>query len=112
MAHFSIRSDRESAVRRYKDRRAWLDAIKSRPCADCGGIFDPCVMDLDHVPSRGKKLYNGFKNNLYRSMAVIEAEVAKCDVVCANCHRLRTHRRGQYGNGRPPQEQRPLMLWE
>ena len=62
---------------------------KDKPCDDCGKRFPHYVMDLDHV--RGKKVGN--VSNLIRrgSRRIIEAEIRKCDVVCADCHRERTH---------------------
>jgi len=52
-------------------------------------------MDFDHV--RGEKVlsisamvHKGF------SWESILAEIAKCDVVCSNCHRIRTAARGQW----------------
>jgi hypothetical protein len=48
-------------------------------------------MQFDHV--RGEKLFNV---SYFRSKAKIDfllAEIAKCDVVCANCHAIRTHER-------------------
>lgn len=66
-----------------------IDLIKWRPCMDCGGIYPPYVMDFDHV--RGKKLFQ-VAGSLHRSRERVLAEVAKCDVVCSNCHRMRTFR--------------------
>jgi uncharacterized OB-fold protein len=65
------------------------DKLKSVPCMDCGRSFPPYVMDFDHV--RGRKSY---EISRVRSMAKVLAEVGKCDVVCSNCHRIRTHSRG------------------
>jgi hypothetical protein len=51
-------------------------------------------MDFDHV--RGEKKFN-IKQAAQRRLgtrALLE-EIAKCELVCANCHRLRTLRRGQ-----------------
>ncbi len=45
-------------------------------------------MDFDHV--RGKKLFN-IANGRYRTWKSVIIEIAKCDLVCANCHRIRTH---------------------
>ena len=69
--------------------REWLDAQKARPCADCGGVFPPCVMDFDHV--RGEKKFTvGYGLQAYGRRKVKE-EMLKCDLVCSNCHRIRTY---------------------
>jgi hypothetical protein len=44
-------------------------------------------MDFDHV--RGEKLF-GIAVNMNISWERLEAEIAKCEIVCANCHRIRT----------------------
>jgi hypothetical protein len=63
---------------------------KDRPCADCGGRFPVAAMDFDHV--RGVKLYN-VGMMLTRSVVALLDEIAKCEIVCANCHRIRTFSR-------------------
>lgn len=67
----------------------------NRPCMDCGLIFHPVCMDFDHRPGETKKSGISQLTKHGRSNAVIMAEVAKCDLVCAVCHRLRTHTRKQ-----------------
>lgn len=76
---------------------AWYKEIKSQPCTDCGLCFDPCCMDFDHV--RGEKTHpiSHMLRQEY-SMERIEEEIAKCELVCANCHRIRTRDR-QLGKG-------------
>jgi len=74
-----------------KKKQFILDG-KNVPCADCGKRFIPEAMDYDHV--RGEKLFNlSTKTAQSRSMKVIRAEMAKCDVVDATCHRIRTFNR-------------------
>ena len=74
-----------------------VDDAKSKPCMDCKKEYPPYVMDLDHV--RGDKFKNVAKMvGRYSKEALLE-EIAKCDVVCANCHRLRTHERLRSDNG-------------
>src|SRR5262245_26672387 len=68
---------------------AWLRAFKDRPCMDCGGNFPPECMDWDHV--RGHKLFTVGTSTMNKTAAV--KEMAKCDLVCTNCHRIRTTRR-------------------
>ena len=85
----------ESQRKHYAAQSMYLDQIKDRPCADCGQWYPPYVMDLDHV--RGEKSRAVRKMVGKVGMQRLVAEVAKCDVVCANCHRIRTHaRRGNH----------------
>lgn len=72
-------------------RRAYVHELKSVPCMDCGGTFDPICMDFDHRPGTVKEFCIGTRLQL--SLERILAEIAKCDIVCANCHRIRTHRK-------------------
>lgn len=60
---------------------------KSQPCADCGIQYPYYVMDFDH---KGNKSFN-LASGKSRGMNVVKREIAKCDVVCANCHRERTY---------------------
>jgi len=71
--------------------RAAIAAAKSAPCLDCGNTFDPVCMDFDHRPGEAKKF--GIARFGDRPLGVVLQEIAKCDLVCSNCHRLRTHRR-------------------
>jgi len=64
--------------------------LKSVPCADCKGEYHYCQMDFDHV--RGEKLGQVPKMG---SKKAIKAEAAKCDVICANCHRVRSQKVGK-----------------
>jgi hypothetical protein len=69
-----------------------LDQLRDVPCSDCGGRFPPCAMDFDHRDSTSK--VQGVTRMIARaSIERILAEVDKCDIVCANCHRVRTFRR-------------------
>ena len=91
------RTDDPSPELRRK-RRYWraqsrmLDRLKQRPCADCGGRFPSCAMDFDHRDPRQKR-YTVSRMVGRAGTERIMAEVAKCDIVCANCHRDRTYRR-------------------
>lgn len=58
---------------------------------DCGNSFPPYVMDFDHV--RGEKLGNVSSMCNNRPLTTIMKEIEKCDLVCANCHRIRTQKR-------------------
>jgi hypothetical protein len=70
-------------------KRAYLDSLKNNPCSDCGQKFPPCAMDFDHV--RGTKVDNVSSSSM--SYLKTQDEIQKCDLVCANCHRVRTWER-------------------
>lgn len=81
---------RRKDVGRYKRRTALIRELKSKPCTDCGVVYPYYVMEFDHV--RGEKL-DGLNGLRVASIKRILAEVAKCDVVCSNCHKEREYRR-------------------
>lgn len=70
-------------------RRQLINELRSGPCTDCGNTYPAECMEFDHVPERGKKLFE-IATAMSRSAAVFQAELDKCDVVCANCHNIRT----------------------
>lgn len=77
------------------ERYAQLEQFKDVPCADCGGRFPQVCMDFDHV--RGEKIDTISRMiRMSYSWENILAEIAKCEVVCSNCHRVRTATRGQW----------------
>jgi hypothetical protein len=75
-------------------KRVWLNALKDKPCWDCKHKFPPECMDWDHV--RGEKLFCvGYADVQAISRVRVLAEIKKCELVCANCHRIRTTRRAR-----------------
>jgi hypothetical protein len=66
-----------------------IEFFKEHPCADCGEQ-DPVVLEFDHLRD---KLFDISHSLPYRNWQSILNEIAKCDVVCANCHRRRTAQR-------------------
>ncbi len=85
-------------LRKNKERvRDWLIAkYEGTPCMDCGGVFAWCAMDFDHRPGTVKELKIGAvgsKKAIPKRIAQIEKEITKCDIVCSNCHRVRTQER-------------------
>lgn len=77
-----------------KRLREWLMNLKSVPCMDCGISYPPFVMDLDHRDPSQKKYNVGGMTKMGSWNKMIE-EASKCDVVCSNCHRIRTHGKAQ-----------------
>jgi hypothetical protein len=84
--------DRIARIRasHYERLRQYFD---EHPCTDCGEA-DPLVLEFDHIGDDKTKDVCILLRQAY-PWEVIEAEIAKCQVVCANCHRRRTHLRGE-----------------
>ena len=72
--------------------RFLLRYFRAHPCLDCDEA-DPLVLEFDH---RGDKAFDIGQALPYRAWEAILEEIAKCDVVCANCHRRRTARRARH----------------
>jgi hypothetical protein len=81
----------EYQAKRHRERRKILDVLRDNPCVDCDGEFPIECMEFDHVPERGPKIAN--VATLVGSPRRFLEELAKCDLVCANCHKIRTARR-------------------
>jgi len=82
--------EKEYNARSYAKAKAWLYALKSHPCTDCRQVFPPVCMQFDHVPERGEKLFEINLARYTRKHELLLLELAKCDLVCANCHCIRT----------------------
>ena len=91
---------------RYRQSgRSYARELKDVPCFDCGNKFPVVCMDFDPREGTEKHPRLTYKENGYKRVPIsmtafatqnIEAfkiEVEKCDVVCANCHRIRTWER-------------------
>lgn len=90
-----------SVTKREKELRKYLNSLKMVPCKDCGRSFHPVCMDFDHRDPREKKscvslMPRGVAQGWIK-MADFVSEIRKCDVVCSNCHRLRTFNNGHAG---------------
>jgi hypothetical protein len=76
-----------------QDRRRKFTLLKlGRPCFVCGGMFPPECLDWDHRPGT-EKAFNISDVLGGAPFNKIVDEIAKCDLVCANCHRVRTESR-------------------
>src|SRR2546423_7776287 len=87
---------RDEEIERVRVRQAgtleFLRDLRRRPCADCGGTFPPWIMDFDHRDPADKSFSIAAGKVLLKSRDLLLAEIAKCDIVCANCHAVRTYR--------------------
>lgn len=87
---------RERGRKRGLQVAALLSATKaSLRCADCGGRFCAAAMEFDHLPSSQKRFI--LARASHRGLRAVLAELRKCELVCANCHRARTVARRKLG---------------
>ena len=84
-------SVRATYERRYAERSEIILSSKNRPCVDCGHSYPHYAMDFDHV--RGEKKFEVGLRGRGCSLEALQEEIDKCDVVCSNCHRVRTFTR-------------------
>ena len=108
--HYTANKQRYVAQARERKRvlaeqrmRYLLDYFVEHPCRDCGED-DPAVLEFDHLADKAFDISHALP---YRAWNAILAEIAKCDVVCANCHRRRTATRGGHLRLRLLQSGRP-----
>ncbi len=78
---------REKAIARNVEH---VRKLKEAPCSDCKRCYPFFVMQFDHRNASSKEYC--VANLVYKttSLETIDAEIAKCDLVCANCHAIRT----------------------
>ena len=90
------RGDYIARNKRY--RQEFLDRINEyksgKPCADCGGSFHFCAMDFDHLDPT-KKVAPIARLRVLGSWTRVLDEIEKCELVCANCHRVRSYNRSR-----------------
>jgi hypothetical protein len=94
MAGLPIPRDRSKDREREAERLAEVRAIKvAKGCADCGFNSHPAALDFDHLPGTIKLFDIGNAAGRWTPWDLVLLEIAKCEVVCANCHRIRTFER-------------------
>lgn len=121
MPYRDQKDQREASARHYarhkpeyierKDARrlrlkAAMAQAKAKPCMDCGGFFRAVAMDFDHRDP-ATKLMSASSIPATGSFRVMQEELAKCDLVCSNCHRVREELR-RWGRTLADRERRRL----
>lgn len=78
---------------RWKRAQEFIKEYKMKPCIDCGFIPEiPDQMDFDHIS--GNKITTVARMVAHGCyIEDIKKEINKCELICANCHRLRTYKR-------------------
>ena len=86
-ARTAARNKRQRVI----NREFIVKTKEASPCMDCGEFYPFYVMHFDHIYEK-----NGSIANLARSSVSIrrlQQEMDQCEIVCANCHAVRTHER-------------------
>jgi len=83
------------SANRVRDRRSKIAKLiqetkQASPCADCGENYPYWMMDFDHL---GNKSFTIAHFRGTATLSDVISEIEKCEVVCSNCHRNRTHTR-------------------
>lgn len=79
-----------------KQKNSFIASLKNKPCIDCGARHHYSMMDFDHIDNNKVMNVSKMRN---KSMDTLLAEIKKCELVCSNCHRLRTWIRMAKRNG-------------
>ena len=88
-SYYRHHATRRAAYRQqYATRRALIDGLKNRPCLDCGRSYPSYVMEFHHRDPH-TKVFKVSVALVYYNLDLVMAEIAKCDLLCANCHRIR-----------------------
>jgi len=78
------REEIKEYIRNYKE---------SAGCVDCEEKYPYFILDLDHLRDKEFNLSRFWK--VTKDFEKVKKEIEKCEVVCANCHRIRTHSRSK-----------------
>jgi hypothetical protein len=94
--HYAANSGKyiESSRRARDRKRELMKELKSGPCVDCGVSYPYYVMHFDHIGT--DKVADVSKLLTLKAWQTVLDEIAKCELVCANCHAERTHQRDSY----------------
>jgi hypothetical protein len=79
---------------RAKNQRLLHEYLLKHPCVDCGEP-DPVVLEFDHIQGDKIKAVSVLLRESWSWQSIL-AEIQKCEVRCANCHRRVTARRGNH----------------
>lgn len=83
------------SIRAQKRAEKWKlsQIIKTESgCVDCGYNESPYALQFDHIYNNKKENVSNLIRSDY-SWKTIKEEIEKCEIVCANCHAIRTHNR-------------------
>jgi len=79
-------SAKQRDISRVKMREFLISYLESHPCVHCGES-DIVVLEFDHLSNKINNVSTFMKNAAIKKL---KAEIPKCQVLCANCHRRKT----------------------
>lgn len=87
---------RDARGRAQLRNRAFIrEYLSTHPCVDCGETRWE-VLEFDHIKDKKYSISNMIAKS---SIATLSAEIEKCEVRCANCHRLKTMKQFNHYKG-------------
>lgn len=76
------------------DRKEKIDNYKiEHGCGICGYSENPLALDFHHRPGE-IKIFTIARGGRKGKWSRVLAEIGKCDILCANCHRIITYSKG------------------
>ena len=75
-----------------RKRKVDLLALFGGKCVDCGFDGHFAALEFDHLDPKTKKFTIGASGTARTWNALVE-EAKKCEIVCSNCHKVRTYNR-------------------
>ena len=86
---YNTKARKHNKIIRQRNREYVHNIKANTPCVDCGGQFSPYAMQFDHLFDKENDVSNLMRSCV--SLERLQTEINKCEVVCANCHAVRTH---------------------
>ena len=94
---YYAKNKEKQKIQIYASRKIRIDRTKeyvsklksTTPCKDCGIYYPSYVMDFDHQHSKEFLVSKAVAEGA--SFYKIKKEIEKCEIVCSNCHRIRTY---------------------
>lgn len=74
------------------NRKLMMEFLKDNHCVDCGND-NPIVLEFDHLHNKQYGISTMMSSYPWEKILV---EISKCEVVCANCHKIRTATRAKW----------------
>ena len=81
----------DRVMSRQRTTLEFLRDLRRVPCEECGETLQPHQMDFDHRDRSTKSFGLTWARSMLTPRPRLLEEVAKCDIICANCHAIRTY---------------------